>query len=550
MFNFFKRKSKKEKEFSISSQMTKLGALFFIFIIVPIAISFILYEVTNTAKNMTVKNEKTITEISILGNISSIGFKQLALYKELGAGKGENGIDILESLGELKEQYTGYIKKYYEIISDEKKKVFKVINSNFEVLDQNGKDMALAYLEEEVEKADGLKESFSKKAIVFEQDIMSVSEAAQLEVKNFNHKSANQMDERRGLAIVALVVTLVLSLVIGIFLIHSIKLIIKAEKTRQKAQRDTIKDIVEGLSSASELLQGSSTTLKDLGQSLKTGSDVQATAVESTTATMKQMKEVLKSNIESVSESEKVSDETKEKVSQGQDIMKKLVMAMQEISESRDTLNKIQEMFAAVTKKTQIINDIVFQTKLLSFNASVEAARAGEFGKGFSVVAEEMSLLAQSSGSAANEIKDILISTDDEVKNIIITINERVQYGEKITDECHKIFEEISDLNGSLGVLVDAISDSSSRNEKNLDRSSESFTEIEDINRKNKIITNQTLEQSSVIEEQASDITKSISSLKRMVLNDNNDEEVARIGTGLDEEIVSATPAIKYDNIA
>ena len=58
-----------------------------------------------------------------------------------------------------------------------------------------------------------------------------------------------------------------------------------------------------------------------------------------------------------------------------------------------------------IKDKVNIINDIVFQTKLLSFNASVEAARAGENGKGFAVVAEEVGNLASVSGKAANEIK-------------------------------------------------------------------------------------------------------------------------------------------------
>lgn len=67
---------------------------------------------------------------------------------------------------------------------------------------------------------------------------------------------------------------------------------------------------------------------------------------------------------------------------------------------------------------TKLINDIVFQTKLLSFNASVEAARAGEAGKGFSVVAEEVGRLSKISGDSAKKIEDTLTDAATEIDSI------------------------------------------------------------------------------------------------------------------------------------
>ncbi len=77
---------------------------------------------------------------------------------------------------------------------------------------------------------------------------------------------------------------------------------------------------------------------------------------------------------------------------------------------------------AEISEKAKIINDIVFQTKLLSFNASVEAARAGEHGKGFAVVAEEMGNLARASGSAAKEIEAILSTGVERTQSQIIKV--------------------------------------------------------------------------------------------------------------------------------
>ena len=75
---------------------------------------------------------------------------------------------------------------------------------------------------------------------------------------------------------------------------------------------------------------------------------------------------------------------------------------------SNQQLGNIVNVIREIDSKTKVINDIVFQTKLLSFNASVEAARAGEHGKGFAVVAEEVGNLARMSGKAAEEISTML----------------------------------------------------------------------------------------------------------------------------------------------
>ncbi|OYZ18063.1 MAG: hypothetical protein B7Y39_14270 [Bdellovibrio sp. 28-41-41] len=78
------------------------------------------------------------------------------------------------------------------------------------------------------------------------------------------------------------------------------------------------------------------------------------------------------------------------------------------VAEGLKEISSVTQTMQEIREKAKIINEIVFQTKLLSFNASVEAARAGEHGKGFAVVADEMGKLARASGSAAKEIEEIL----------------------------------------------------------------------------------------------------------------------------------------------
>lgn len=124
------------------------------------------------------------------------------------------------------------------------------------------------------------------------------------------------------------------------------------------------------------------------------------------------------------------------------------------VSESHKELGEINKIIQSVSDKTRIINEIVFQTKLLSFNASVEAARAGEHGKGFAVVAEEMAKLAKLSGVAAQDISVILESSSTKVQEIVdktkIRVGEAVkssgisiQAGAELTQNCMRALQEI-----------------------------------------------------------------------------------------------------------
>jgi methyl-accepting chemotaxis protein len=96
---------------------------------------------------------------------------------------------------------------------------------------------------------------------------------------------------------------------------------------------------------------------------------------------------------------------------------------------TNENMADIVKSIAEIKTKTNVINDIVFQTKLLSFNASVEAARAGEHGKGFAVVAEEVGALAAMSGNASKEIAQLL---DGSLSRVTVLADETKQRADGI----------------------------------------------------------------------------------------------------------------------
>ena len=116
---------------------------------------------------------------------------------------------------------------------------------------------------------------------------------------------------------------------------------------------------------------------------------------------------------------------------------------MEEIKKSNEKIQEVVEIIQEIEEKTKAIDEIVFQTKLLSFNASVEAERAGEHGRGFSVVAQEVGNLAQLSGKSASGINEILGESIKRVKSISHDNSVKVDEGTSSVIESAKILKRL-----------------------------------------------------------------------------------------------------------
>lgn len=113
----------------------------------------------------------------------------------------------------------------------------------------------------------------------------------------------------------------------------------------------------------------------------------------------------------------------------------------QSVKSGLSEISSVTDTMLEIRNKAKIIKEIVFQTKLLSFNASVEAARAGEHGKGFAVVADEMGQLARASGDAAKEIETILNLSVEKTKNQIGSVTGDL---EKVAQETISAISSVS----------------------------------------------------------------------------------------------------------
>lgn len=128
------------------------------------------------------------------------------------------------------------------------------------------------------------------------------------------------------------------------------------------------------------------------------------------------------------------------------------------LNESKLAIQQISDTMRDVGKAVGVINDIVFQTKLLSFNASVEAARAGEHGKGFAVVAEEVRHLSESTRKAADVIRTKVDSGCKSVSDLVESLTTRIDEVSAISDITHKSSTSIHDRIGEITLASREIS--------------------------------------------------------------------------------------------
>lgn len=227
-----------------------------------------------------------------------------------------------------------------------------------------------------------------------------------------------------------------------------------------------LESVVEVVGRENTFLNQISQDLMARSSELSSTSQEQAAGVTETTASLHEISKIIETNTQNVEQADNLISESENLIESGQKKLLELKNMISDVERSSgnmiDGINKgneafeqIIDTFKMIKEKTNVINDIVFQTKLLSFNASVEAARAGEHGKGFSIVAEEVGALAEQSGKSSLEISTLLEESLQKVSTIIdeskanlersVSSNKVViEKSSNCSDDCHETFVKIS----------------------------------------------------------------------------------------------------------
>ncbi len=192
--------------------------------------------------------------------------------------------------------------------------------------------------------------------------------------------------------------------------------------------------------------------LSNTASDLSTASNEQAASLEETAAALEEVTSTIISNTENTIKMLYLAKEVDISAHKGQDLANKTVTSMESINSEVSMINE------AIT----VIDQIAFQTNILSLNAAVEAATAGEAGKGFAVVAQEVRNLASRSAEAAKEIKDIVSNATikaTEGKNIATSMIEGYNQLNKNIADTTELMTDVSNASKEQQQAIEQIND-------------------------------------------------------------------------------------------
>ena len=240
-------------------------------------------------------------------------------------------------------------------------------------------------------------------------------------------------------------------------------------------------------------IQDSATEVRNAAAEISSGTadlsqrtEQAASSLQETAAASEQMSSTVRQNAENAKNASQLAGHADHSAKTGGEVVGQAIGAMAGIDESAQKITDI----------ISVIDEIAFQTNLLALNASVEAARAGEAGKGFAVVAQEVRQLAQRSAQAADDIKALILSSNEQVKDGVQLVN---RAGEALT----AIVASIGDVSG----IVKEIANASQEQAAGVQEINGSITSMDEVTQQNSALVEESTASARVLNDQATKLS-------------------------------------------
>ncbi len=220
---------------------------------------------------------------------------------------------------------------------------------------------------------------------------------------------------------------------------------------------ESLKSTIGAIREAGAQVNSGVGSLASGAQSLADNSTTEAGTLKELDTLVKNINDNVNANAEMTDRMRGLSEHTVENVRIGNNNMKNLSSAIEDIRKASEEIQTI----------AKLIDDIAFQTNILALNAAVEAARAGDAGKGFAVVADEVRNLASKSAEAAKDAVQV-------IGRCVAAVDEGVKLNQSASDSLEKVSESVQEFS----VLVGRVADSSSQQARDITTVNNGLTSI------------------------------------------------------------------------
>jgi methyl-accepting chemotaxis protein len=256
---------------------------------------------------------------------------------------------------------------------------------------------------------------------------------------------------------------------------------------------NVLSSLVAEIRTSAELVNLAGTQVADGSQRLSERTDEQAHSLRTSVDAIGQLSLAVAQNAQAARELDTLTENLFDQAQQGHGAMAETVGAM----------TRMQEASQRVAEVVQVIDDVAFQTGMLSLNAAVEAARAGDAGKGFAVVASEVRQLARRCAESADEIRTLIGDASVQVDTSATKL-------QGVSQSLDVIVGGVREVSGRLR----SISTASTQQSAGLGEVTESVGNLDKITRENAALVEMSASASSTLMERATALRGAVVSMR------------------------------------
>ena len=283
--------------------------------------------------------------------------------------------------------------------------------------------------------------------------------------------------------------------------------------------RNNVSEILAMIMNSGQKLNFDTDKLSSIANHLSKASNEQAASLEETAAALEEITSAISNNASDVQEMNSLTKDLTVSVKEGENFA----------GQTQNAMDEIDAQVKAINEAISIIDQISFQTNILSLNAAVEAATAGEAGKGFAVVAGEVRNLASRSAEAANEIKSLVESA-----------SEKTNYGKNISGQMIQGYGVLNDKISQTIGLIENVASASREQESGIRQINDAVSQLDKATQQNAVQANEMSGLSNEISALSSNLVEAASRAK---FPQDKKEQVC------DVDLVYTTAKLKNDHI-